>query len=817
MWMKKKKTKSKIVFENTKQNKTSLNGYTKSTSVPETAQDTIPFDEVYENGIFRKGETFSLLFQIENVDYKIMRDNEKDLFYKKYQHFLGTLPQDIEYQEFLMNYPIDKQTLKDAMLPQFHQDCSDEMFEDYKNIMQSVISQSSEKSCEQILLGAISFTPKTKLDDVNILFKAYKTIEDQALNLPAKITLLKPERVFEILHRLYHLFDKEPFLLPTDYLQTDISLKDYIAPSSFKFRNKLIEVGSAYSCVMFVKRFSHECDDEFITDLLDNTYNIAVSKHHIRIDKTESLKILKRQMEDLEGRLEKRRELNHKRGGSFIPYGLRNREKQLTELQEKLGDSNCDLFAYATYIYVTADTEENLKDICDFIKQKAVQHQVIIDVLTGVTQQEKGLQCVLPFANPCKTSDNQFLGQPFYLPTDEIANLIPFSFQSQFNASGQYYGINKITNTPIIINRSDGLNGNGFIMGTSGAGKSMITKAEFYAAMTKYKEDEFIIIDPENEYRALAESVGGLTKSFDAEIIKLSPNTDTYINLFDTDLTYADDGESAVQMKSDFIMTFCEASKGISLTSKERSLIDRCVKLVYQDYILSNGDKTKLPTLAEFYETLKIQAEKEAQDIALSLELYVKGSFDIFAHKTNVEYHKRFIIYDIFEMGNQLQTVGLLVLLELLWQRVIENKKRGVRTWVWCDEFSIMFNDNKNEIYKTGDFFTKVYQRIRKHGGIATGATQNVTNVLASKQAMTMLQNSEFLILLAQKEEDLKQLKNLLDLTENQMKYINTDEPGTGLIKLGKKIIPFDNKIPKDSLMYKICSTKFEDTKKLQL
>ena len=798
----KKNKKSKIIIVNKKQ---ATGSFSKSKINPVSAQDTIPFDEVYDNGVFRRGETFSIIFKIENVDYKIMRDNEKDDFYKRYTHFLDVLPQNTNYQEFIMNYPLNKDILTASMIPlSKNNNIYPDVFTDYCNVMKQAIQLSEQNSCEQVLLGSISFTPKTKLDDVNILFKYFKSLQDEALNLSTKLSLLKPEETFEILHRLYHMSYPEHFALPTDYLQSDVNLKDYISPSSFKFKSKFIECGTEYGCIMFVKRFSRECDDEFITDILDNTYNICVSKHLMRIDKSEALKILKRQMDDLEGRLEKRREINHKRGGEFIPYSLRNREQELTKLQNKLGDSNCDLFSFATYIYFSAKTEQDLNDLRDYIRHKALQHQVIVDVLTGPPQQEKGLQCILPFANPAIVEDS-YLGQPFYLLTDEVANFIPFSYRNEYSPTGLYYGINKVTNTPIIINRTDGLNANGFTLGTSGSGKSMNTKAEFFAASLKYPDDEFIIIDPENEYKPLAEH-------FNAEIIKLSPNTNTYINIFDTDLSYAEDGSSAISMKSDFIMTFCEVTKGSALTAKERSIIDRCIKLVYQEYILSDGDKSKLPTLTDFYETLNIQTDKEAKDIALSLELYTKGSFNIFAHKTNIEYHKRVIIYDIFEMGNQLQTVGLLILLELLWQRVIENKKRSVRTWVWCDEFSIMFNDRiGNDVYSTGDFFVKIYKRIRKHGGIATGATQNITEVIESRQAMTMLQNSEFLILLAQKEEDLSKLKELLNLSDNQIKYLNTDEPGTGLIKLGKRIIPFENKIPKQSLMYKICSTKFKE------
>lgn len=815
---KKKINESKIYIVDENKN-SEKSKYSKSKINPITAQDTIPFDEVYENGIFRIGNTFSIILSYTNIDYKVKRENEKDHLYERYQHFLNTLPQDVKYQELIMNSPLDEKTIADAIIPTYSQTqfCDKAVFDDYCNFNRKRIEKSVNNSCDQIVLAAISYTPQTKLDDVNILFKYYKALADQALEFPTKISLLKPQKIFEILHKFYYPFDKEEFLLPKSFLQNDVNLKDYIAPSHFKFRNKLIEVGETYSCVMFVKRFSHECDDEFITDLLDNSYNIAVSKHLLRIDKTESLKILKRQMDDLEGRLEKRREINFKRGGDFIPYSLRSREEDLIALQNKLGGSNCDLFEFACYVYISAQSEEELNNLKAFIKQCAARHQVIIDILTGVTQQEKGLKCILPFANPVKSDDGQLLGQPFYLPTDEVANFIPFSYFNTISKTGIPYGTNAITRTPIIIDRSEGLNGNGFYLGTSGSGKSMFTKAEFFAAATKYTQDEFFIFDPENEYRPLGSANKLLNGRvpFDAEILRLSPDTNTHLNIFDTDISFSEEGSDAVTLKADFIMTFVEAAKGSTLTAKEKSVIDRCVRIVYKNFINSGGDKKYTPTLIDFNNALMEQPEKESKDIQLYIELYTSGSFNIFAHQTNIEFHKKFVIFDIFAMGNQLAKVGLVVLLEMLWQRVIENKHKGIRTWVWTDEFSIMFNnDSSSEVFHTGEFFEKVYRRIRKHGGIATGATQNISEVIQSKQAMTMLQNSEFLIFLAQKEEDLSKIKTMFNLSESQAKYLDTDEYGKGLIKVGKRIIPFENEIPNDTLMYKICSTKFKDIQK---
>ena len=806
IFMIRKRKNNKVVVV---KDKKKANGFSVSKTIPKTAQDVIPYDEVYENGIFRKDNTFSLMFEWQNINYKTKKEDEKDITYAKYQNFLSSLPANIGYQEFIANRPFNVKDLEDALIPKDNGNIRSETLSDYQRVMGNIVEECTNNSCNQVIIGAISFTPKNKLDDVNILFKYYNQIEILASDLGTKIKLVSTTKSLELLHSIYHPFNNEPFLLPDNFIQHDVNLKDYIAPSHFKFKSKMIEVGNSYSCVMFLKHISKSCDDELIMDILDNTYNVVVSKHLIKIDKSESLDILKRHMNDLEGRIEKRREINAKHGGQFIPYSLRSREKELTELQEKLGETNCDMFAFATYIYLSAPTQDDLTDLINFTKQKALEHQVKIDILSGSQFQMLGLECVLPFANPVMSSDGELLGQPFYLPTDEVANFIPFSYRNIFSKGGLYYGINKITSSPIIIDKRENMNSNSFIMGTSGSGKSMDVKSELYAAIMKYPNDEFFIIDPENEYSPLVDE-------FNGEIIKLSPNSTNHLNIMDTDLSYEDDGTSAITMKSDFIMTFIEAAKGRPLTANEKTIIDRAVNRVYARYQLSTEDKKDTITLTTLYDEILACPEVEAKDIALILELYVKGSYNIFAHPTNVEYHKKLIVYDIFELGKQLEKVGLLVVLELLWQRVIENKKRGIRTWVYTDEFSIMFKDNNrgNEIFSTGDFFVKVYKRIRKHGGTASGATQNITEVMASPQALTMLANSDFLMLLRQQKSDLQKIVEHWNLSESQAKHLDGEDVGTGLIISGTNVIPFQNIIPSDSRMYQLCTTKFTDMQK---
>ena len=257
-------------------------------------------------------------------------------------------------------------------------------------------------------------------------------------------------------------------------------------------------------------------------------------------------------------------------------------------------------------------------------------------------------------------------------------------------------------------------------------------------------------------------------------------------------------------------MTICETAKGAELTSNERTLIDRCVKETYREFITSHGNMSKIPTFIDFYKKLVAMPEIEAKNLALSLELYITGSFNIFSGKTNINTDKRFLVFDISSMGEQIRPVGLQVVLEYVWQRVSKNRDNGIRTWVWIDEFSIMFNDGAGKTtHRSGEFFAKVYKRIRKYGGVPTAITQNITEVLTSTQAKTMLLNSEFVVLLQQRKEDLDTLQKLFSLSPSQESYLKTGKKGSGLIVCGRKIIPFEKPIPTDSLMYKICTTKF--------
>lgn len=782
---------------------TNLN-YEKKVAVPKTAQDTIPFIEAYDNGLLLVDENaYTLIFSFENLDYSLLREEEQRELYDEYMKLMNALPVDISYQEFIMNDSINKQKLHDAMIPENlpYNDITD----NYKEIMEEKVQQSALACADKIMLVALTYRPQTAVDNANVLFKYFREIQTYFNRLKVETRQLMPEEIFRVLHRYYHPFDNDEFLLPTNFYSRGGRIKDYIAPSMFAFKSKEVEVGESFTRVLYMQRYDRELDDEFIKDLLDNNFKIAVSKQIQRHDKGYALDRVRKEIFDVQTQIQKRMEDNHKRGGNFIPFSLNDRLKELETVQERLSGSMLELFQFSLFVSISAQTKDELDEITKAIKSRAAGHHIVLQVLTR--QQEKGIASVLPFAN-CQFNQKNNNDVSTHLLTDEAAVLIPFSYRTYFTNGGLFYGINTVTNSAIILDRTDELNSNGFVLGTSGSGKSVFNKLEVTEVLMKYPNDEIIVIDPDNEYGVLVQK-----ENFDGEILRVAANSPTKFNVFDIDMSFSEDGKDAVALKSESIMTIVETAKGMRLSSDERSIVDRCVRSVYHDYIASNGtDESLLPTLTTFYELLLEQPEDIAKHLALVLELYVKGSFRSFAERTNINTSKKFLVLDIFDLGDQLRAVGLQVILEYVWQRVISNKKKGIRTWVWIDEFAVMFNDNDSSgEMQSGKFFVKVYSRIRKHGGVVTGITQNIGDVLKSPQAVSMMGNAEFTILLQQKTDNLNELVRIFELSPSQASFLKTGKKGTGLIIAGRKIIPFDRTIPSNGRIYKMVSTNFKE------
>ena len=761
--------------------------------IPRTAQQTIPFSEVYPNGIIKVEEGYyCIIIKFDNINYTLLRDEDKIGKFNLYKDVINSIDIDFSYQEFLINESIDNERYRDVLLP--NKVTNSEISRDYVKVQEHFINESYNATAQTTSYIALGYRVKNKKDNIErILKKGSRDISISFKKLGSECHMLNSiESVLELFYRYYNPLKKdEKFMLPKDIYSKGMKLKDYISPSSFKFFKDHIEMGMAYTRIMYIRDLPSMLEDNFFADILDNPYLVCISKHVKHIDKGVALKFLNRHLTSLEQQRQEKNKRNAKDNMTYIsPDLVRNIEETTTLIDTLRNDQS--LFGLSVYVSISAESLEDLNEITSVINTVCMKHQVKVDVVTH--RQEKGLASILPLANDKASIVSK-------RPTDDVAILMPFNAQNIFDDNGFYYGRNAFTNSMVILNRKKLKNGNGFVLGVPGSGKSFKEKREIIDVLEQ-TEDDIIIVDPEREF-------GGLAEKYNGEIIKVSASTNTHLNPFDITKDYADEGDP-LQLKSEFIMSIVETLKG-ELNSVEKAIIDRCVKLVYKDFVENNWDEKYIPTLVDYYNVVKEQEEKESKDIALSLELYSIGSLDTFAKKTDVSLNNRLTVFDTRDLGKQLKKVGLLIVLDYIWNLLCKNKSLGKNTWIITDEFYLYFDDTDGKSSYSADYYYMIYKRSRKYGGMVTGITQNVEDLLQSPKARTMLANSQFLILLDQAPTDRAVLKKLLRLSEGQENFVTNAEKGCGLLVCDGDIIPIEDEFPKDNLIYKTITTNLQE------
>ncbi|WP_051624254.1 VirB4-like conjugal transfer ATPase, CD1110 family [Clostridium akagii] len=791
----------KIEFKNENDSDSDSKTRLQKIKIPHSVQDTIPFEELYSNGMYKVEDgLYSIMLKFSNINYRLSREDEQKRKYKLYSAVLNSLAPDIHYQELIMNRTIEGETYRNCLLPKDNKYKELPIHKDYIKVQEYFIDESYNATSDKKTYIALSYRVKSKAESAyQILKKSYKNIAIALKKLDSNCIMLKPLESLEILYNYYNpLKSKEDkFVLPKNIYSIGRKVKDYIAPSSFKFKTSLIEMGTAYTRIFFVKDYPETLDDVFISDLMDNSYDICVTKHVDHIEKGSALQFLKKKRTTLEGQRQDRKKKNKREGMDYIPLELQDAIDETNEMLEKL-KSDQDYFLVGFYISISADSMERLDDISRDINTICRQHMVILDVVTH--RQEQALASMLPLGNDKVNVSRR-------MTTDAAAILLPFNAQNIFDETGFYYGRNSFTNSMVVIDRKKLKNGNGFILGVPGAGKSLKSKREIIDVL-ELTNDDVIIIDPEREFNIVCEKYNG-------ELIKISANTNTHMNPMDISMDYADD-DDPIQAKSDFILSIVETIKG-ELSATEKTIVDRCVRLSYKKFIDSGWNQEYIPTFVDFYEILKIQNEIQAKDITLALELYVIGSLNTFSHKSNVSLTNRLTVLDTKDLGKNLKKVGLLIVLDSVWNILCANKEKGKNTWVITDEFYLYFDDRDNKESYSAEYYYQIYKRARKYGGLITGITQNVEDLLQSPKARTMLANSQFIVLLDQAPTDRAVVKKLLNLSETQENFITNAEQGCGLLVVGKDIIPFEDEYPKGNEVYKAITTKIDEIREYKL
>lgn len=596
---------------------------------------------------------------------------------------------------------------------------------------------------------------------------------------------LEAEERLRIFHDFYRVGEESSYHFSiNESCKKGHSFKDYICPDSMEFEKDFFKIGDRYGRVLFMRDYASYIKDSMISELTELNRNLMLSIDVIPVPTDEAVREAESRLLGVETNITnwQRRQNANNNFSATVPYDMEQQKKEMKEFLDDLTTRDQRMmFGVLTMVH-TADTKEQLDNDTEALLTTARKHLCQFAILKF--QQMDGLNTAMPFGVRKIDSFRT-------LTTESLSVLMPFRVQDIFHDNGIYYGQNVISKNMIIADRKQLLNGNEFILGVSGGGKSFAAKGEIVNQILSSDAD-VIIVDPEREYGALVNALGG-------EVINISATSKNHINAMDMSEEYGD-GANPVILKSEFIMSLCE--QFVPLGAKEKSIIDRCTANVYRGYQQRNYTG-KVPTLKDFREELLRQEEPEAQSIALAIELFTDGSLNTFAKQTNVDTDNRLICYDILDLGKQLMSIGMLVVMDSILNRITQNRAKGKATFIFIDEIYLLFQHE----YSANFLFT-LWKRVRKYGAYATGITQNVDDLLQSHTARTMLANSEFIVMLNQASTDREELARLLNISDLQLSYITNVEAGHGLIKVGSSLVPFANKFPKNTQLYRLMTTK---------
>lgn len=614
------------------------------------------------------------------------------------------------------------------------------------------------------------------------------------LGVTAKV--LDGRERLHLMHSIFHMGDDDKFFFEWKWLaESGLSVKDFIAPSSFAFpKGRIFQMGNLYGAMSFLSITASDLSDRMLADFLDMDSSMIVSMHLQSVDQTAAIKTVKHTITELDrSKIEEQKKAV--RAGydiDIIPSDLATYGKDAKALLKELQSQNERMFLITFLVMNTGRTEQELENNVFQAQSIAQKHNCNLRRLDY--QQEQGLMSSLPLAQ-------NLIEIQRALTTSSTAIFVPFTTQELFQDEPEalYYGLNALSNNLIMVDRKKLKNPNGLILGTPGSGKSFSAKREITNAFL-VTDDDVIICDPEAEYTALVTKLKG-------QVIKISPSSSQYINPMDINSNYSEE-DSPIALKADFILSLCELVVGgkDGLQPVEKTVIDRCVHQIYQKYF-NDPKPENMPILQDLYEALLKQEEKEAHHVATALEIYVTGSLNLFNHRTNVDIENRLVCYDIKELGKQMKKIGMLVVHDQVWGRVTANRNAGKTTWYYMDEFHLLLREEQTAAYSV-----EIWKRFRKWGGIPTGITQNIKDLLASREVENIFENSDFIYMLNQAARVIRAiLAKQLNISPHQLSYVTHSGEGEGLLFYGNVILPFVDRFPTDLELYRIMTTKLSE------
>ena len=756
-------------------------------AVPRGAQDIIPVKTIYEDGIFMLGGKFAKSFKFEDINYAVASREDKQAMFLEYSELLNSLDSGATTKITINNRRLNKTNFEQTILIPFANDKLDDYRKEYNKIL--LDKATGANAIVQDKYITITIAKKNIEDARNYFARVGADLISHFGRLGSKCTELDTVEKLRIFHDFFRVGEEASFRF--DMLETmrkGHDFKDFICPDTFEFEKDYFKFGDRYGRVIFLREYASFIKDSMVAELTDLNRNMMMSIDVVPVPTDEAVREVENRLLGVETNITtwQRKQNQNNNFSAVIPYDMEQQRKESKEFLDDLTTRDQRMmFAVITLVH-TADSKAQLDSDTEVLLTTARKH--LCQFSTLKYQQMDGLNTALPFGvrkiDALRT-----------LTTESLAVFIPFRVQEIQHTDGIYYGQNVISKNMIIANRKLLLNGNSFILGVSGSGKSFTAKGEIVNLMLS-SDSEILVIDPEREFSPLVKAMGG-------EVITVSATSKNHINAMDMNKDYGD-GANPVILKSEFIMSLCEQLiGGTNLGAKQKSIIDRCTSAVYRHFQQAGYNGTP-PTLQDFREELLKQSEPEAKEIALAIELFTDGSLNTFAKPTNVDTGNRLICYDILDLGKQLLPIGMLVVLDSILNRITQNRAKGKNTFIFIDEIYLLFQHE----YSANFLFT-LWKRVRKYGAYATGITQNVDDLLQSHTARTMLANSEFIVMLNQASTDRIELAKLLNISELQMSYITNVDAGHGLIKVGGSLVPFVNSFPKNTKLYHLMSTKF--------
>ncbi len=756
--------------------------------VPRNAQDIIPIKVIYDDGIFEvQKNKYSKSYKFIDINYAVASHEDKEAMFLNYSDLLNSLDNGATSKITINNRRINRVDFEKTILMKKQGDMLDKYREEYNNMLLEQAKGANGIIQEKII--TVSINKKSIEEARNYFSRATTELTNHFSALGSKCIELNAEERLRIYHDFYRVGEETAFRFDLkENLRKGHNFKDFICPDTFEVQSDYFKMGNRYGRVLFLKEYASYIKDSMVSELTELNRNMMMSIDIIPIPMDEAVKEAENRRLGIETNITnwQRKQNANNNFSAIIPYDMEQQRKESKEFLDDLIQRDQRMFLSVLTIVHTAETKEQLDNDTESIKTTARKNLCQLGVLRF--QQLDGLNTAMPYGvrkiDALRT-----------LTTESLAVFMPFKVQEIRHDNGIYYGQNVISKNMIVADRKQLLNGNSFILGVSGSGKSFAAKNEIVSIILRDPNADVIIVDPEREESKLVKALGG-------EVIHVSATSDNHINAMDMNSEYGD-GANPVILKSEFILSLCEQLIGsANLGAKQKSIIDRCTASVYRAYQQGNYQGTP-PTLQDFREELLNQNEPEAKEIALAIELFTDGSLNTFAKQTNVDTNSRLICYDILDLGKQLQPIGMLVVLDSILNRITANRAKGRNTYIFIDEIYLLF-----QYEYSANFLFTLWKRVRKYGAYATGITQNVDDLLQSHTARTMLANSEFIVMLNQASTDRIELAKLLNISDLQMSYITNSGAGEGLIKIGSSLVPFKNIFPKNTELYKLMTTK---------